>query len=118
LAFLSGVSKFEMDRPDPRRLVIRAPTGVIGAYGMILVATPIPVGRRVRFNRGVLEVVAADPTLGPTEVRYDFDAPLEDPSMKWIVTLPSLVFAPAAPPKIGTRTIVWESGYRVVPLDD
>jgi hypothetical protein len=116
VAFLCGVSKFEMDRPDSRTLVIRSPSGVIGSYATILLSGPIPVGASVRFNRGVLEVLATDPALGPTEVRYDFDAPLEDQSMAWFVTMPSLVFAPAGPPEIGTRTIVWDRGYRVVPL--
>ena len=118
MAFLSGVSVFEMDRPGPRTLVLRSPLGVIGAYGLILLTTPIPVGRTVRFNRGVLEVVATDPTLGPTEVRYDFDAPLEDGTMAWFVTLPTLLFAPVPPPALGTRTLVWDGGFRVVPLTE
>jgi len=105
-----------MDRPDARTIVIRSRWGVIGNYGMILLSRAIPIGRTIRYNRGVLEVVATDPVLGPTEVRYDFDAPLEDQSMVWFVTLPSLVFAPAGPPEIGTRTIVWERGFKVVPL--
>jgi len=45
---------------------------------------PLHAGDRVSLPRMQVEVLAVDGRGFPTEAAFEFDVPLEDPSLKWI----------------------------------
>jgi hypothetical protein len=95
-----GYGALRVARTGPRRLVIRAVSDslldcqrgkrmdFVFFYRYLSdvrsAGHPLPAGRRVALPRMDVEVLAVDERGFPVETAYEFDVPLEDPSLKWL----------------------------------
>ena len=91
-----GIHTLDITRLDDRTLVVQDAAGFYGEAFSLLhrpLDLPIPVGTRIDAGPFAAVVEAADsrtlptgtPALLPTRVRFQFAAPLESPSLRWLV---------------------------------
>lgn len=83
----NGTRSVDLYRSDAQTILVRAEGGFYQS-GMDLLArsldSPMPVGTRVEFSDVTIEVTRVNPALVPTEARFHFAVPLEDPSLRWV----------------------------------
>ncbi len=106
LTLATGLDPIEVRRSGPRTLTVRPHGGIAAPAGSAPPGTepepfnffyafqmidamyrdpePFRVGQRFERRRLRIEVVAVTADARPAEVRFDFDAPLEDASWRWL----------------------------------
>jgi hypothetical protein len=67
-------------------------------------ASPFSVGEEAHLEPMTARVEGVDRVGRATRISFRFDAPLEDPSLRW-VAWDGNGFAPYRPPPIGTREV-------------
>ncbi len=101
LAMAAGVRPLELTRQSERSLTLRSSVALVqpGTDLLIRGLQPFQVGARVSFADVTIEVTEIDSEGWPTEARFDFKVPLEDPSLRFMqwqdqtlrpITLPSV----------------------------
>jgi len=101
----SGRQGMEIERPDARSLLVRSDGGFYGTGTSTLtrsLSRPMPVGTRVPLTGVTVEVTKGSADGVPVEAVFRFDAPLEDPSLRW-VEWRGPTFVPFALPAVGER---------------
>ena len=105
----AGVGSVEIERPSDRTLIIRPDDGFLRPpYCQVFrnpEANPMYAGQVIRltgFRATVLSVTADG---RPKEVAFEFDVPLEDPSLRW-VTFQGKGYVPFTLPEIGQTILV------------
>ena len=99
----SVMADMEITRPDERTLVIRPDGGWLRHDMERLVRAPgIPFTAGQRIRRETMEAEILEITLDgrPAVVAFHFDAPLEDPSIRWLESR-GFSMVPFVPPAVG-----------------
>lgn len=106
VGLLAGQVGAEISRPNPRTLRVRVQGGLFEGYlGQLFRNVPLKTGHVVELPRMRVEVVGIDPKGQPTDLRFRFPVPLEDPSLRWI-TWKGKGFVPFIPPAVGESLVV------------
>jgi hypothetical protein len=96
-----GFGPVQVSRTEPRRLVVRSVSqtlfdcergnrmDVVFFYRYLSDVRgprhPLQAGQRIFLPRMQVEILAVDARGLPVEVAFDFDVPLEDPALKWLL---------------------------------
>jgi hypothetical protein len=100
-----GMQSVTLDRPSADTLVIRPENGFLAWIFEELFrngAFPLYVGQRIELTGTTVEITAMTADGRPAEARFQFDVPLEDPSLYWMRWKTDR-FVPFTPPGIGER---------------
>lgn len=84
LSMVPGLRPFDLRRDDARTLTLISSTALVQpGIDMIFRGKPFTVGERIVFTDVVIEVMRVNDGF-PAEVRFRFEAPLEDPSLRFL----------------------------------
>lgn len=113
----SGMGDLSVEREDANTIILRPEAGYFTTpwadIFRLPASDPIAVGDRFSLDGLDIEVLNATPEGAPTEVRFRFDVPLEDPSLR-LVSWQDGTYVPFIPPAPGASVEV--SGGRIARL--
>jgi hypothetical protein len=86
LAMTAGVRPFELTRSGERSLTLQSSVGLVqpGTDLLLREETPFAAGHRVVFADVAIEILQVNADGWPTEARFDFTRPLDDPSLRFM----------------------------------
>lgn len=86
LAMAAGVRPLDLRRDDDKTLTLSSPIALVqpGTDLLARAATPFAVGYRVALSDVTIEITAVNDDGWPTEARFRFARPLEDPSLRFM----------------------------------
>ncbi len=101
----TGTDGVEIERTGPRTLRIRPQDGYLKALSETMLRSPrhpLLLGEKVELTGLTITITALTPDSRPAEAQFDFDRPLEDPSLYW-ARWDRLRYVPFVLPKVGER---------------
>jgi hypothetical protein len=109
-ALAAGTSSVEVERPDANTLLVTPARGFVeNITEHMLRGDDRPI-TRVSLTGMTAEVTARLPDGRPSQVRFTFDTPLDDPSFVWAQWLDGR-YRPWSPPPVSTRVTLPASDF-------
>ncbi len=112
LSLAVGTRDVDLDRTGPGSVVVRSAGGFIKGGTELLTRDPrekMPVGTRVVLDGVTVDVVDVTVDGRPARVRFGFDRPLEDPSLRWVAWRGQRLVPFALPPVGGSAHLAAQS---------
>ena len=115
LAMAAGVRPLVLMRTSETALTLSSTVALVQPGTDLLVrdTTPFEVGYRVSFADVAIEGTRVDADGWPTEARFDFARPLEDPSLRFM-QWKEQTLEPLPLPRVGERVVLPAQRIRVL----
>jgi hypothetical protein len=103
---VNGYTGVSVSRPSDRSLVVSPGGGLMASPAEMMLRNPVTrpfaIGDRVELDGMAVTVLALTPDGRPATMRFDFDAPLDDPRFVWLAW-DQTRYVPFVPPAIGAE---------------